>query len=171
MSLQGASGESKNETHKLLISLSYDPSAKSMYSDLLSDTEFPRGVHVKFGLSIKNLGESNFPGGIVEELSLAFGISGVGPAVTNFFSSINLERLHRNEGKLVYEWQSYMFCEGIFRIQCRISSQDGKQIEYFKIEGDESGKSTVNWNIALSVVNREQLEIAKTLRSIDKKLH
>lgn len=170
MTSQGSTIESKNNTHKLLIALSYDPSVKSTYSDFLNDSEFPRGVYVNFDLYITNLGELDFPGGMVEELSLAFGISGVGPAITSFPSRTDINTLRHNEQKLVYEWQSYMYCEGIFRIQCRISSNDGKPIEYFKSKDDESGKSTSNWNIALSVVNREQLEIAKTLRSIDRKI-
>ncbi len=158
---------SKCMGHKLLITLEYEYDHPLM--KLVGDEEFPQGAVVSFKYKATNVGDAEFPGGMLQEVSAEFGLTGFGGSLKNWQNpNTTIEPIRKKETKELYPWKVALRIDGLMWMRCRIQASDKQPIEYFQSEKASIG--TNEWSYPFIVINKEKLQTIRLLNQINQKL-
>jgi len=155
--------------YKLWIELRFDYPKK--YLKILSANEVPRGVETTIEVIAHNIGDSDFPGGIFNEIS-STNKTGGGEGLKSFYTvKKQISKIEKNQNKKIYDWYTEFRLPGLTWIQCNIKPLDEKDtIDFYqhsKIE--KEGKMEI-FRDAYTVIDKENLDIQLSLTEINAKL-
>lgn len=149
--------------HKLLVKADILLEDKG-FKSYLKYAEYPRGGSISVTLTFTNIGESDFPGGIINQVNLEHG-GGISQSWRTVNASIPVLK---TKEKFTFSGQSFPIeLEGLYWLKCKVEASDKKPIEFFQFEG---GDAHEEWMKPITVVNRENIEIIKLLEKLLEKI-
>lgn len=154
--------------HKLVIQPEFHFLKK--YEKVLGEGELPQGIFLNIDFHVTNIGEKEFPGGTLKELSVNFE-TGIPLGGLKSFHTLNekIESIPVNKTKIIFTWNTIFKQVGLAWLRCIIKLKDEKeQIQFYQTR--ESSEWESDWQNAYYVQNRLNLDIIDRLDKIEGKL-
>lgn len=155
-------------TYKLLIKANVKHDSE--YSKILGVREFPTSTTLNVSFDVTNIGDKNFPGGILETVGIEYAESAGGLYLfrnpKKQFNSIA-----KDQTQTIFSWSVTLIRSGLAWFQCQIKATDSQPIKFFQIPENEGGVGTDDdWKNYYSIIDKHQLEIVSLLQDINTKL-
>lgn len=135
---------------------------------LEADYEFPSSIFVILRFYVTNIGDKEFPGGILKKVEAHYDKS-AGSLTTFYFPDEKIKPISKGQRKEIYKWNTSFMMPGLAWLRCKIEAKDGQEIEYYQLP-EKKNPLKESWNNAYRVVPKENLEIIKLLKAIKNKL-
>lgn len=146
--------------HKLLFRA--DLRIPERYHAYLDEHEAVRGLPLPVTVFAKNIGETPFPGGTFESLSIDQGGLGGGMlvAASDQHNCPPIELGHETE---VFAEEFTFYVDGLAWLRLSVKPSDDEKVEYYQ---SEDGKAHNEWVMPIFFVNRELLAILEALNRL-----
>lgn len=149
--------------HRLRIWITWD--TPKQYDSLIMEGELVRGIDYNCIAHITNIGEDRFPGGTMSPISIVYSSH---TAITESENKI-IAPLEK-DGNQIIRFNLKPNQDGWAWIKMSITSNDVNPIQYFQTLFKYETPSTGIWQNGVLILNREKLEIIKSINKLESKL-
>lgn len=150
--------------HHLQIVIDYK-TPKDLELNKLS--EMPGGVQCDFKFMVTNIGDKEFPGGTLENISVAYvktaGIQGI------YSPNQKIEPIAINDTREVYTWNAILVVPGPAWLSCKITANDNVPINFYQLK-EKLLPMKNEWKNAYFIRDYGSMQTVRLLKSIEKKL-
>ena len=130
-------------------------------NEYLKKNELLRTISYPYKIIIENIGENDFPGGIITKLNIVYVSSR-----SEILSNGNCPNIKKGNSHILYEDIMIPPNEGLAWFYLYITSSDNEKINFYQV-GAKDPLKIDHWVDSIYVLNRENYYIMKYLKNIN----